>query len=186
MSDGRILQIYRNGFRTGVREIQLPVGAEANLITLSEMANIVREDSQYNDLKNYVFREIIGLENKSLNEQVEAAFEYCRDRIVYSEEKDGKETVADLWSAIYSFNRNQAQGDCAIKSVALATCLSFLNFKPYFVAIQQIPNANFYNHVFVAILDENGNEIGFDPTPPEFGIGKILNYFGRLNYYIFK
>lgn len=184
--DGRILQIYRNGFRTGVRNIQLPVGAQANLITLSEMAKIVREDSQYDDLRNFVFREIIGLEKQSLSEQMERAFAFCRDQIVYQDEAAGKETIADLWSCLYKFNPKHAVGDCAIKSVALATCLSYLNLKPYFVAIRQIPNADFYNHVFVAIQDEKGQEIGLDATPREFGIGRILQYYGRLNFQIFK
>lgn len=185
MSD-RTLQIFRDGRRFAVpTKIQLPHGAQGNLITLREMAKIVREDALFPDLKNYVFREIIGFEEKSLWEKINTCYEFSRDRIIYEQEKPGFETVADLWSCLYALNPKNPQGDCAIKIVALATMLSYLKVKSYFVAIKQIPNADYFNHAYLAIV-QDGKEITLDPTPPEFRAGDKLNFYQRVNYQIFK
>jgi hypothetical protein len=184
MYDGRILQIYRDGNRhTAMQRLQLPPGAEGNLVTLREMARIVREDSQFDDIGRFVWRNIIGLEKKSLPvlEQIDAAFYFCRDQIVYEQEKQGFETVADLWSTLYKLD---FRGDCALKSVALATCLCFLNLKPYFIALQQIPNADFFNHVFVAV-EVNEQVLFLDATPKDFLPGQRLTAIRRLEYPIF-
>jgi transglutaminase-like putative cysteine protease len=186
MPNGRLLQIFRDGKRSRDRRyVQLPAGAQGNVATLFEMATIVREDSLFPDLRNFVFRELIGVDKKTTAEKMAAAFYYCRDRIVYLQESETTETVADLWSCLYSLNNDHPAGDCAIKSVALATCLSYLNLKPYFVALQQIPGADFFNHVFVAI-DSDGKEIGMDPTPEDFEIGQELGYLARMHYSIFR
>lgn len=186
MENGRILQIFRDGKRTvATQRLQLPPGAQGNLITLREMAKIVREDSKLSDLKNFAFREVIGLDKRTLTEQINAAYEFCRDRIIYDQEKSGYETIADLWSCFYSLNPLYPIGDCAIKSVALATCLSYLNLKPYFVAVRQVKNVDYFNHVFVGI-DEGGKHIGLDPTPNEFFLGQEVNSYQRLNYRIFE
>ena len=98
---GRTLQIYRDGRRTiAKKQIQLPPGARGNYQTLAEMAKIVREDATQHDLKNFVMREIVGFDKKTLHDQKNAAFEYCRDRIIYNPEQSGFETVADLWSTL--------------------------------------------------------------------------------------
>jgi transglutaminase-like putative cysteine protease len=181
----RILRIFRDG-RKHERELrqQLPPGAQGNLETLAVMKKIVLEDSKENDLRAYVMREIIGLDKQTLPEQVNAAFYYCRDKIIYEQEKEGFETVADLWSCIYALNPLHASGDCVLKSVALATCLSYLNLKPKFVAIQQIPDVTFFNHVFV-IVEINGVSVVLDPTPPQFRVGDELQSFSQLYYQIF-
>lgn len=185
MSNGRVLQIFRDGRRHERRLFQqLPTGAEGNIETLSVMKRIVSEDARQNDLKAFVLREIVGLDKKTPAEKIKAAFEYCRDRIIYSPESEGFETVADLWSCLYALNPNHAIGDCAIKSVALATILSFFDLKPWFVAIKQIPNADFFNHVFVG-CEIDGKPTALDATPKEFRVGDELNSFTRLNYKIF-
>jgi hypothetical protein len=181
---GRVLQIYRDGRRSRGGTIQLPPGAQANLQTMHVMARIVREDAQIPSLRNFVMREIIGLEKTSLTDQVDAAFTFCRDQIVYEPEGQGTETVADLWSCMYGINPVHPVGDCAVKSVALATCLAFLNVKPFFVAIRQLPNVDYFNHVFVGI-NEGGKDIALDPTPENFQIGQQLGYLQRVNFVIF-
>lgn len=182
---GRVLQIFRDGRRHKKQLFQqLPVGAKGNLETLAVMKEIVLSDSKETDIKAFVMREIIGLDKQTQAEKVKAAFEFCRDRIIYSPEKDGLETVADLWSCLYALNPAHATGDCAVKSVALATCLSYLNLKPYFVAIQQVKGATYFNHVFVGAEIE-GKQTTLDPTPKEFRIGDELKSFSRLIYRIF-
>ena len=185
MSEGRTLQIFRDG-RKHTRQLnhRLPPGAQGNLETLVVMKQIVLADAREPDLKNYVLREIVGLEKKTTRDAADAAFAFCRDAIVYSPEQDGLETVADLWSCLYALKREHPSGDCAIKCVALATCFSFLNLKPAFVAIKQIPDAESFNHVFLT-CEIDGREIPFDPTPPEFRPGDELESFTKLIYRIF-
>lgn len=182
MSDGRTLQIFRDGNRReAARRLLLPAGAEANLITLREMTQIVREDSQFSDLRKFIFK-YVGLENKTLDEQIKRAFEFCRDEIVYQEEKTGFETIADFWSCQFVLD---SKGDCAIKSLSLATMLSYLNLKPFFTALRQLKNADFFNHVFVSYRYE-GKTVWLDPTPPEFVVGKRLKAYSSLDFHIFR
>lgn len=178
-SQGRVLRIYRDGRRhEKVLTRQLPVGAKANLETLLVMKQIVNEDAKETDIKNFVFREIIGLDKKTLPAQIEAAYRFCQKQIKYESEADGFETVCDLWSALY--RKSYPAGDCSIKSVSLATCLSYLGLKQEFVAVQQIPNAKFYNHVFLCCFLD-GKRIYLDPTPDRFNVGDKLPSFNRLH-----
>lgn len=182
---GRILEIYRDG-RKHRRKLQraIPPGAKGNLETLGEMKKIVLEDSKETDLLNFINREIIGLDKKSLNEKVEAVFSYARDKIIYSPELDGFETVADLWSCLYALNPEHATGDCVQKSIFIATCLGLLGLKPNFVAIQQLKNVDYFNHVFVN-CEINGTLTVLDATPETFRVGDELNFISKLVYPIF-
>lgn len=183
---GRILQIYRDGRRSvAKKQIQLPPGAKGNYQTLAEMAKIVREDATQHDLKNYAMREIIGLDKKTLFDRKNAAFEFCRDRIFYNPEQAGFETVADLWSTIYALNDKHAVGDCSLKVVALATCFSYLGLKPVFVALGQVPNVDYFNHVYLGVY-ENSKLVAYDPTPKEFRVGDEAKGIRKLVYPIFK
>jgi hypothetical protein len=171
-NDGRLLKIYRDGRRfERITTKRLPPGAKGNLETLAVMKEIILADSQEPDLGNFIFREIIGLDKKTLGEQINAAYTFCRDKIIYNQEKDGFETVADIWSCMYALNPFHPIGDCAIKVVALCTSLSFLNLKPSLVMIGQFEGVDFYNHVFCsAVID--GKETTLDPTPQNFIIGQ--------------
>jgi hypothetical protein len=184
MSDGRILQIFRDGKRRrGERPIQLPDGAQGNLETLDVMARIVREDSVLPDLRSFAMREIIGSDADTLDAQIDAAFQFCRDEIHYKPEGENTETVADLWSCLYGIDPQKAVGDCAVKSVALATLIalaSSLTVKPFFVALQQIPGADFFNHVFVGIR-RGDTFVALDATPPEFRLGDELPSITQLH-----
>lgn len=181
MSDARILHIWRHGRLETKRSIELPDGAQGNIETLGIAAKIVREDAQNGGLKAFAQREILR------GGGIEAAYAYCRDQVVYDnrDEVNNTETVADLFSAVYGLNADHAAGDCTIKSTALATLLVFLNLRPFFVAIRQIPNADFFNHVFVGVNGPNGFE-ALDPTPPEFRPGDELSFYSRLDYMIFS
>ena len=183
MANGRILQIFRDGRRyEALSRIQLTTGFQANYKTLEIMGKIVREDAVLPDLKAFAIRTIIGVDNAKTTERgINAAYEFCRDRIEYTDEADGYETVADLWSCLYGLNPDKAVGDCAIKSVALATLLCYLNLRPVFVAFQQIPGADFFNHVAVGLVGENGTQV-LDATPPEFGPGDSVESLHRVNY----
>ena len=182
--DGRTLRIFRDG-RKHDKTLSKPIprGAAGNMETLAEMAKIVREDALESDIGVFVNRYIIG-NARSLNQKIEKVFTFARDAIIYDQEKNGNETEADLWSCLFALNPNNPQGDCAVKSVFIATCLSYLGLKPKFVAIQQVPKANYFNHVFVQVEAE-GKTIILDATPKEFRVGDELESFARLIYPIF-
>lgn len=181
----RILRIFRNGKRhERITYKQIPAGAKGNLETLAVMKQIVLEDIQEKDFGNFINQVLIGNNKGSLSEKISAAFLFCRDQIIYDQEKDGYETVADLWSCLYALNDSHALGDCAVKSVALATILSFLGLRPSFVAIGQIENVDYFNHVFVS-CEINGVETPLDPTPPQFRLGDELESLRRIVYPIF-
>ena len=183
---GRVLQIFRDG-RRHERQLfqQLPVGAEGNLETLAVMKRIVVEDSKQKDLKAFAIREIVGTDKRTTTDKVKRAFEFARDEIIYSPEKDGLETVADLWSCLYCLNFDHPAGDCAIKCVALATLLSYFDLKPSFTAIRQVPNATFFNHVYLTCRID-GKQTALDPTPRDFQIGDETNSLSRIHYKIFN
>lgn len=194
--DGRILQIITDGNRHPPRHIQLPAGYEANFITLEWMRRIVAHDAQLGDLRNFAYWGILGgIENLSRRDRLDKAFAFCRDTIRYKLEDEGYETVADLWSTCFALN---FQGDCVLKSVALATLLCYLNLKPEFVALRQLPptvnmldskypferTSDYFNHVYVKTIFE-GKELRLDPTPPEFRPGDKVTGYVEYNYKIF-
>jgi transglutaminase-like putative cysteine protease len=182
MADGRTLQIFRDGRKhVATERVQLPVGAQANLYTLSRMAEIVREDSAMLDMRAWVRRDLAP--GDTVQARVNAAFAYCRDKVRYLPEADDTETIADLWSCLNGLDENSPVGDCAIKSVALATCLGCLNLRPFFRALQQLPDADFYNHVFVGLYTD-GKFVALDPTPPEFRPGDQLGSITHLDFQI--
>lgn len=182
------MQIFRDGRRTRYeKRIQLPAGVEGNYQTLRIMARIVREDALYPDLGNYVRRHILG--SGSVEDQITSAYEYCRDRIKYLPEQAGYETVADLWSCEYGMSNEGPVGDCAVKSVALATALSYLKNEvtPFFIALRQVPGANYFNHVLVGIRRPDGTDEALDPTPPEARRGDPMQAaLTVVRYHIWK
>jgi len=180
------LQIYRDGRRsTSTARLQLPAGAQGNMQTLSQMARIVREDAEQKDVRRWIKRDIIGIENRSLDERINAAFEFCRDKLIYTPEETGFETVADLWSALYSLNDKHPSGDCAVKSASLATMLACFDLKPIFIAVRQVKNVDWFNHVYVALPSGNGYQ-SLDPTPPEFRAGDEVGSYQKIRFQIFK
>lgn len=186
MPNGRILQIYRDGRRREERQlIQLPRGAQGNLRTLAEMGEIVAHDCRQPDVRRFALDACIGSDHRqlSLDDKIERAFQYCRDAIVYRPEPAGYETLADLWSCLYAVSDAGPTGDCAIKSVALATVFCSLNLRPFFVALKQIAHADYFNHVFVGLDNADGKGwTAYDPTPPEFRPGDLLDSRVMLHY----
>jgi len=179
---GRILEIIRDGRRSAHRQrLQLPVGAQGNYATIDQMIRICREDAAAKDIRAWVKRDIIGLDKKTVDEIVNAAFEFSRDKIVYESERAGFETIKDLWSALYSDGKAHGVGDCAIKVTALATILGCYDLKPQFVALRQIKNVEYFNHIYI-VLEYGGQVVALDPTPPQFRVGDEAN--GYQKHYI--
>lgn len=153
--------------------------------TLAQMAQICREDAAQSDIRTWVKRDIIGLDKQDLSAIVDAAFEFCRDKIVFEPESDGFETIKDIWSALYSDGKTHGVGDCAIKCTALGTILGCYDLKPEFTAIRQVKNVDYFNHVYIT-LHYNGASVALDPTPPQFRIGDEAESYQKIYYPIFS
>jgi hypothetical protein len=193
MPDGeRYLQTFRNGNRTvSPTPLLLPDGAQGNIQTLSAMAEIVREDAPARDIRAWIMRDLLGGTSATLDSWVDAAYRHCRDLIVYRDELDDAETVSDLWSCEYFLDAEglTAVGDCAVKSVALATMIgavSSLKIQPWFIAIRQDPAADFFNHVYVGMRWPDGRFEALDATPPDARPGQYAGSVEQLHYYIWK
>lgn len=177
--DRRYLQVIRDGRKWKAEQpVLLPIGAQGNRETVAHMCRIVLEDSVQPDVRVWALRTFIGIENKTVVDQINAAFRYCRDAIVYRDEGPGTETVADLWSCNYALDKRYPTGDCAIKSTALATLLAIVGVTPSFVIIRQVPNVDWFNHVYVQILVD-GSETVLDPTPENFRPGDSQPFLER-------
>jgi len=176
------LIIHRDGrkFERVTNHALLP-GALGNKQTLDVMSKIVREDSESEDLRRFAARDLLpGIEQKPCNEILQQIYDFCTNRIQYLDDVPGVERVADLWSCLYSLGEFVPLGDCVIKSVALATLLSFFDFKPYFVASKISEQSNSFNHVFCG-LQQNSINFRLDPTPIERQPPRMVSlYFHQI------
>lgn len=169
-----LLEIIRDGRRTSAPLLFQPItdDTQGNLVTLAAMARIVREDVVQPDLRAFVNREVVGsVPGHAFRNEIDACFEFARDRIVYRRDPVGVERVADLWSTMYALNPERPEGDCGIKSVFLATCLGLLGHTPFFVLMSETAAADSYSHVYVGTI-LNGEYIPLDPTPEDFLSGQ--------------
>lgn len=173
----RVLQIIRDGHeRESSLNLELLPGEQGNLQTLDAMKEIVLADRIEPDLRRFVLREVIGkVPGHDAMGEVNAIFEFARDRITYRQDPVGVERVADAWSTLYGL-ADEPEGDCGIKSTFLATCLAMFGYRPYFVVIKQRANSKAYNHVYVAVEVE-GEFVYLDPTPEDKPAGWQAPHF---------
>lgn len=149
------------------------------------MARIVREDRTQIDLRNFVTREIVtGVSGFDERSEIDKCFEFCRDKIRYRKDPVKVERVADLWSCLYYLNNDEPEGDCGIKSVALATTLSLIGYKPFFVVIRQNPMSSSFNHVYCGV-ELGGKFLPLDPTPEDEPAGFEYEAIQKAMYPIF-
>lgn len=164
----RILQIWRGGKKYKPKtEIQLLGGYQGNLQTLKIMADMVRGDRTQKDLRNFVERHILNkIPGHHFTAEIKAIFDYCQQEIIYRKDPVKVERVADLWSCLYALNPDYPEGDCGIKSVALATMLALFGHNPAFAIIKQDANAINFNHVYCEV-EIDGEWKPLDPTPED-------------------
>jgi hypothetical protein len=172
------LIVHRDGRKyEKVTQSALLPGALGNQQTLEVMSKIVREDSESPDLRRFVKRDLfIDTEQYEPAEQIKQIYEFCLNRIQYLDDFQGVERVADLWSCLYSLSEFVPVGDCVIKSVALATLLSFFDFKPFFIASKISEQSNSFNHVFCG-LQQNAINLRLDATPQERQPPKMVSLY---------
>lgn len=145
--------------------------------TLEAMKQIVLTDRLHPDLRTFVLREVVGgYDGHQPERQVNAIFEYARDRIRYEQDPVDTERVADIWSTLYGLRKSdergvyQPEGDCGIKSTFIASCCACIGYESCFVVIKQRANARAFNHVFNVVF-VNGKWIYLDATPEEAPFG---------------
>jgi hypothetical protein len=164
----RILQIFRDGKRfKPIEQQKLLDGYQGNLQTLGIMSRMVREDRTQKDLRRFIERNILkDVKGQNFDKEIKRIFEFCRDEILYRKDPVQVERIADLWSCLYALNENQAEGDCSIKSVALATMLAIFGHKPCFAIVKAEKDDLNFSHVFVEV-EIDGEFYALDPTPED-------------------
>jgi hypothetical protein len=182
-----LLEIIRDGRRhPGVELSGIGDDVQGNVMALEAMARIVREDVAQPDLRVFVMREVVAaVPGHRYRDELQAAFEFTRDKIRYRRDPVGVERVVDLWSTMYALNPEQPEGDCGVKSVFLATCFGLLGQVPFFLVMTQDASEQAYSHVYVGTIFE-GEFKPFDPTPEDMPSGKQAPAFKRMVYPIFS
>lgn len=163
----------------------LPDGIRGNIETLREMARFVREDSQREDVRNFIHNRVVNYcSGHAFDCEVRDCFKFASTEIVYRRDSPGVERVADFWTT----TRTRA-GDCSSKTIWLCTALAVCGNRPFFIALGQSP---FYgqtdwsfDHVFCGLQmlkDGKPVMVSLDPTPENaqlfkmYGQGKYLSY----------
>lgn len=183
----RVLQVFRDG-RRFEPQTQEPLldGYQGNLQTVRIMAKMVKEDRTQLDLRRFVEREILKtVKGQNFAEEISRIFNFCQKKILYRKDPVKVERVADLWSCLYALNDRRPEGDCSIKSVALATMLALYGHKPSFVLIKQNPHSTNFNHIYVEI-ELNGQIFALDPTPEDAPQGYEPKFLKKQIYRIFQ
>lgn len=161
-------------------------GAAGNVQALRIAAKIVEQDRQQPDLRAFVLREIVkDVAGHDFAGERTACFEFARDRIIYRRDPPGVERIADMWSTLYALNPKEPEGDCLIKCVFLATCLSLLGEKPFFIVIRQNEKSNSFNHVYLGVTEKDGSITPLDPTPPDRQPGEESGAINKAMFPIF-
>lgn len=180
------LQIFDDGHRRDERLLDGDAGTEQ---AMGHMLRFARRDAASPDLRKFVLKEVVGkTSGHNQVEQVRRCFFYARDRIVYERDPFNVERVSDIWSALYALNpepSGDAEGDCGIKSVFLATALACLGFAPEYVTIKQTPRDNGFTHVYVGVRIGNA-WTALDPTPPREQPGWKPNATQVRRYAVFQ
>ena len=185
----RVLQIFRDG-KSEECYLNEPLldGEQGNYQTLRRMAEIVQADRLQPDLRRFVLREIVGhVAGHDKLGEVQAIFEYARDRITYRQDPWNVERIADLWSTFNALNTNppyEPEGDCGIKSTFIATCCALLGYRSYFVIIKQTPNQDSFNHVYAAVKVD-GELWPLDATPEDAPMGWEAASYKKMLFDIF-
>ena len=124
---------------------ELRRGKQGTAQTLTEMSRIVKEhgrtDPEVRAVADHLTRH---LPQKDKGGEIRALYEFVRDRIRYSWDTAGLETLQ--WPAI---TLKRGQGDCDDKSILLASLLAAKGHPTRFIAVGLDPSRPTYVHVYV-------------------------------------
>lgn len=145
-----------------VEEYPLADGCAGTYQALDAMAQAVRGEippdySGLNDPYIINFAQKLG--------SVRAMFDYAAHRVAYIHHPPHAQVVQDARRTI-----EIGSGDCVSKSVLLASLLASQGYQPYFIAQYPSDNTGF-SHVYVAMIDEQGQELRLDPVASDKPMG---------------
>lgn len=147
----------------------LPPDAPGTHATLKLMAGLVSQHKRDPLMRDTAISLVAGLRPRDWSGETRAIFEYVRDRIRFTRDVSGVETLQ-----IPSVTMELEAGDCDDKSILLATLLESIGHPTRFVATgYKAPQS--YQHVYVESLlgtvwiplDASVPEpFGWEPRPP--------------------
>lgn len=166
----RALQIIRDGqVHESSLKIPLLPGEQGNVQTLEAMRDVVLEDRLNPLNREFVLENVVqNVPGHDPWGEMDAIFEFARDRIVYREDPFDVERVLDLYTTLNGVEGDLPfipEGDCGVKSMFIATCAAILGHKPFFVVIKENVNDQSFTHVFTAVGIANGEWRYYDATP---------------------
>ena len=136
----------------------IPSGPAGTRKTLSIMRQLVRAGKKSLAVRQLAVSLTKGLTQKDWAAEVSAAHAFVRDRIRYTKDINGVETLHTPEMVLQN-----AQGDCDDKSILLASLLESLGHKTRLVAVGFRKNS--YSHVYPEVL--LGNDwISLETTEP--------------------
>jgi len=153
-------------------------GKAGVLRTLQAMRALVRRsagDPYIRQAAHAIVRRCAG---HQFNCEVEAIFQFVRDRITYRRDPAGYEWVQDAQRTL-----QLGFGDCDDKSVLLASLLCALGHRSRFVVLGYQPGA--YSHVYVEAWDSR-QWLALDPTNEHAPVGWQGRAIARGVYEIFE
>jgi len=180
------IELIDNQRRRSFLTTPLKPGEIGNEQSCRLMGFFVRRDAQSPTLRKWVLETLIkSAPGHDARAEIAACFQFAQNGIVYRHDPLGIERVADLQSILTTLAPNgRPEGDCGIKSVALATSLALLGYKPAFVLAAKSPYAKGFSHIYCqTTLD--GRRIPLDPTPVDKPLGWEIPAGRRRIYEIF-
>lgn len=160
-------------------------GIGGNAQALGHMALMVRRDCLSEDLRNFVLQNVVRkVKPHDFAGEIEACFEWVRDKIRYTRDPVTVERLADSVTTLKT-----RAGDCKSKAVLLATMLAVLGQKPFFLVLSQEPWSNDprweFSHVYVGLMFPPGQFMPLDPTPESAPMGWQGEAMVRMRFPIF-
>jgi transglutaminase-like putative cysteine protease len=156
---------------------QLPSGVAGTRQALAEMAAFVQRDSTDLGLRNFALQIVDSAAGHDFQGEMQRLFAYVRDRITYRRAPVGTQLVADARRTL-----QMGVGDCAMKSVLLATLLATIGHPSQFVILSF--DGDDYQHVFIEAL-VSGHWVALDPTNEQARLGWAQSAVQVDRYQIF-
>lgn len=156
---------------------RLPAGLAGTQQALARMAAFVRRDKDDLGLRQFALQIVRDVPGHDFGREVRALFEYVRDRITYRRAPVSTQLVADARRTL-----ELGIGDCAMKSVLLATLLATLGHLSRFVVLSY--DGDDYQHVFVEAY-VGRDWVALDPTNEQARLGWAQEAVKVARYPIF-
>lgn len=156
---------------------KLPYGVAGTREALSKMANFVRRDKDDLGLREFALKIVGRVPGHQFSGEAKKLFDYTRSKIIYRRAPYGTQLVSDARRTL-----KMGVGDCAMKSVLLATLLACIGHPSRFVVLSY--DGQDYQHVCIETW-LNGEWVPMDPTPELAQMGWLGHAVRVAKYPIF-